>query len=167
MPNNISSPVTTKDKPNLAITPNQPLAEIEQHSLLKSIIMHLFPGILITLFYIIVAPFFVSQGFPPVFTLCLAIPAILIPVELGYLLYKGKTVNGRLSLKGIVLYREHARVWEYLVFGLIILVWSTLSLIIISKPVGGFIAEKFFTWAPDWYVGGNSFDLSPYHSTVS
>lgn len=30
---------------------------------------------------------------------------VLIPFELGYLLYQGKKRNGNLSLRGIVLYR--------------------------------------------------------------
>jgi hypothetical protein len=96
----------SNNTPDLASALIHPSTEVEQHSLLKSIIMHLLPGIPITLFYILVAPFFVERGFPPVFALCLALVVVVIPVELGFLLYLGKKANGRLSLKGIVLYRE-------------------------------------------------------------
>jgi len=105
--------------------------------------MHLFPGIIITLFYIVLAPFFVQRGFPPVFALCLTVLVALIPVKLGFLLYIGKKTNGRLSLKNVVLYREHVPLWQYVVYGLFILAWSALTFAFLSKSVGGFITDFF------------------------
>jgi membrane protease YdiL (CAAX protease family) len=132
----------------------------QQHSLPKSIFLHLFPGILITIFYIFTAPLFIDWGFPPLFALCLAIPIILVPVELGYLLYKGKKQNNRLSLKGVVLFREYVSLRDCLTYGLLTLVWSVLTFIILQKPVGSFITQKFFYWAPSWFTNGNSFEGS-------
>ena len=137
-----------------------PSVEVIQHSLLKSIFLHLLPGIPIILFYIIFAPLFMDLGFPPAFALCLAIPIVLIPTQLGFLLYAGKKVNGKLSLKNIVLYRKTVPNWQYILYGFLIVVWSSLCFMILSKSLGGYIAAKFFSWTPEWFVLGNAFEGS-------
>ena len=75
-------------------------ASVEQHSLVQSIVLHLLPGVLILLFYIITAPLAEKLGFPSGTTLFVAIGVVLIPFELGYLLYQGRKRNGTLSLTG-------------------------------------------------------------------
>jgi hypothetical protein len=44
----------------------------------------------------------------------LAIPVVLVPFELGYLLHEGRRRNGRLSLEGVVLYREPIPFWQFI-----------------------------------------------------
>jgi hypothetical protein len=91
---------------------NQTLTDPKQHSLAKSIILHLLPGLLILLFYIVTAPIANKMGFPSIIALLIAIGVVLIPFELGFLLYQGKKENGTLSLKGIVLLREPMPWWR-------------------------------------------------------
>jgi hypothetical protein len=78
----------------------------EQHSLGQSIVLHLLPGLLVVVFYMVTAPLALKMGFPSFFALMVAIGMILIPFELGYLLLQGKKRNGTPSLKGIVAFRE-------------------------------------------------------------
>jgi len=105
-------------------------SNIEQHSIIKSIILHLLPGILILIFYVIVGPIFERNGIPSMNALLLAIAVVLIPFELGFLLYQGKKKNGRLSLKGIVLYRKPVRVWQYIAIALPCIAWAILFLLL-------------------------------------
>lgn len=63
---------------------------LEQHSILQTVILHLLPGMLVLLFYIIVAPKIIRLGFPSLFASILSFGFVLIPFELGYLLYQGK-----------------------------------------------------------------------------
>jgi len=143
------------------ISSDDPSGEVAaQHTLLKSLVLHLVPGIPIIAFYVIFAPFFIDLGFPPAFTLCLAIPVILIPTQLGLLLYAGKKANGKLTLKNIVLYRKTAKLWQYILYGFIIVVWSSLCFMLLSKPLGGYIATAFFSWTPEWFLMSNSFEGS-------
>jgi membrane protease YdiL (CAAX protease family) len=128
-----------------------PEAGIEQHSLVRSIVLHLLPGVLILVFYVIVAPLAERLGFPSVSALLIAIAVVLIPFELGYLLYQGKKKNGTLSLKGIVLYREPMPAWQYIVLALPLLVWVFLLLGILAPPTDKVIIEKAFFWLPDWF----------------
>jgi hypothetical protein len=80
----------------------------------------------------------------------LGILFVLIPVELGYLLYQGRKRNSRTSLEGIVLYRDTLPVRQYVGLVLALLVWSGL-LFVIAGPIDDFFIDNFFSWVPDWY----------------
>ncbi len=129
--------------------------DTEQHSIKKSVILHLLPGLLILLFYIITAPFITRLGLPSMFALQLAILFILIPFELGYLFYQGKKENGRSSLKGIVLYREPTPIWQYFILVPVFLGWSIICFLIISPPIENYLIKTLFSWLPNWFFLDN------------
>jgi uncharacterized protein len=58
----------------------------EQHSVARTVVLHLLPGALITAFYVGAAPVVRSLGFPSLMAIFLAIGFVLIPFELGYLI---------------------------------------------------------------------------------
>lgn len=124
---------------------------IDQHSLVRSIILHLLPGALIVTFYIISAPYIIHLGFPSGLALLLGFLFVGMPLELGYLLYEGKNRNGTVSLRGIVLYRDPMPVWKYVVFLLPLFVLAFGILYLIS-PVTNFIAERLFSWLPGYLL---------------
>ena len=126
-------------------------AGVEQHSLVQSIVLHLLPGVLILLFYIITAPLAERLGFPSAIALFVAIGVVLIPFELGYLLYQGRKRNGTLSLKGIVFLREPIPWWQYIAYGLPLLSWTGLVMMIVAPPVDKVIIDTLFSWIPDWF----------------
>ncbi|MCJ7665358.1 MAG: hypothetical protein MUO59_01315, partial [Actinobacteria bacterium] len=126
-------------------------SNIEQHSIIKSIILHLLPGILILIFYVIVGPIFERNGIPSMNALLLAIAVVLIPFELGFLLYQGKKKNGRLSLKGIVLYRKPVRVWQYIAIALPCIAWAILFFTVVTQPIDKYLIGKVFFWLPEWF----------------
>ena len=59
----------------------------EQHSGVRTLVLHLLPGALITAFYAGAAPVVRSLGFPSLMAIFLALGFVLIPFELGYLIY--------------------------------------------------------------------------------
>ena len=126
-------------------------ANVEQHSLVRSIVLHLLPGVLILLFYLITAPLAERLGFPSGTALFVAIAVVLIPFELGYLLYEGKRRNGMLSLKGIVLLREPMPWWQYVLLGLPLFLWLGVIFVIVAPPVDKMIIDSLFSWVPDWF----------------
>ncbi len=89
---------------------------IDQHSVGKSLLLHLLPGILIGLCYFLLVIPLHQMGFPSIMALMTSFVLILVPVELGYLLYIGKKKNGRFSLQGIVMYRSPIPGWQYFVW---------------------------------------------------
>jgi hypothetical protein len=77
-----------------------------QHSVVKSFLLHLTPGVLATAAFLILKPFLESTGFPPLLAFLLAVLLIDIPFMLGVMFNEGKKLNGRFSLEGVVLYRQ-------------------------------------------------------------
>ena len=119
----------------------------EQHSPGKSLLLHLLPGILIGFVYFAFLPYFHQRGYPSMMALMTADLLILVPFELGYLLYLGKQKNGRFSLKGIVYYRKPIPVWQYFIWvpALFLVVGIIFTLL---KPVDVFLKNTLFAWMP-------------------
>ena len=97
--------------------------EAAQHAIGTSLALHILPGVAMLAFVALVAPLLRSRGLPPIFAGKLAILCVLVPLELGYLLYLGWKRNGRLSLRGVVRYRESIPWWQYLVVAPLMIVW--------------------------------------------
>lgn len=91
-------------------------SSVEQHPLLRSVILHLLPGVMVGAFYFLAVQPVRALGFPSYMALLLAIPVVILPVQFGYLLYQGKKRNGRFSLRGVVLYRERIPTQQYFGF---------------------------------------------------
>ena len=127
---------------------------VEQHNLGRSVVLHLFPGVLIAIFFAITGPLVVTAGYPSIVALLLAIPFVLIPVELGYLIYQGRKMRDTNSLEGVVVYRESIPIWQYFVFVVPLLLWAGL-IFTVSAPLDGLLSEAAFGWLPEWYFFAN------------
>ena len=135
---------------NLAALENTSLAEdAGQHSIPKSVALHLLPGILIGTVIFLLAPIVQSSGLPPVWALGMADLVILVPFVFGLLYYEGYKRNGRLSLRGVVLYREPIPWWQYLIF--VPLLLAAGALVLLLAPVSNSIFQAMFSWWPAMY----------------
>ena len=121
--------------------------QIEKHSIIQSIILHLFPGILMGIFYFLIRQPVQEFGYPSIFALILAIIFVLVPVELGYLLYKGKQATGRYTLDGLISYRTPIPWWQSTLWILIVLVLMG-GIFTVLKPVDNILIGKLFFWMP-------------------
>ena len=134
---------------------------------MQSIVLHLLPGVLILLFYVITAPLAGRLGLPSGTALFVAIAVVLVPFELGYLLYQGKKRNGTLSLRGIVLFRESIPWWQYIALGLPLLLWLGFAFMIVAPPVDQAIIDSLFSWVPDWlFLFGSEDQLAQYSQSA-
>ena len=126
--------------------------QIEKHSTTQSVILHLLPGIMIGCFCFLARQPVANKGYPSIFALILAFAFILIPFEVGYLLYQGKKKTGRFTLQGIISYRNSIPWWQYLVWVLIIVV-ATGAIFTFLEPVEAFLQEKLFFLVPEMNYG--------------
>lgn len=126
--------------------------QIEKHTLTQSIILHLLPGILVGCFYFLVLKPVAKMGFPSFFSQFLAFAFILVPFELGFLLYQGKRKNGWLTLRGIISYQKSIPWWQYFVWVTIIFVVVG-AIMTLFKPVDSFLQKNLFFWMPDVNTG--------------
>lgn len=116
---------------------------VKQHSVGKSLFLHLAPGLLISFAYFLLIRPLQLQGFPSIMAVMLAIIIILIPFELGYLLFQGKKKSGRFSLKGIISYRQQIPLLQYFIW--VPILFIVLGLIFtLFKPVDAYLHEHIF-----------------------
>jgi hypothetical protein len=123
----------------------------EQHSLRKSILLHLFPGFGFTIIYILGVRFTVGRGVPPFFVFLISGLFFLIPFELGYLFYQAKKRNKSFSLKGIVDFRNKIPKWQYIVWPALLLGWAFFFATVVNPPIENDIIERLFSWVPEHY----------------
>ena len=134
----------------------------QPHSVCRSILLHLLPGTLILLLFVLAVPVVKSLSLPVRFATLLCIYLVLIPFELGVLLREGKKRNGKYSLRGIVLLREKIPVWQYFLFVPLLVAWSA-GLALLLSPVADFLVRTVFYWLPDYFIDS---DISGYSQTI-
>jgi len=140
----------------------------EQHSLLFSVGLHLIPGVLILIAYLLIgAPLVRALGYPPYLGWVLAMCLALVPAEFGLLLYLGWQKNGSLSLQGVVDYREKPVKRGALIGLIIVLIIGLFIAAAILTPVDLFLYNKLFSWILFERAGGAGGYLTGYpRSTV-
>ena len=122
---------------------------MKQLSKTSAIVYHLYPGVIITLFFILVTPYFISNGLPPQLSMLVAIVMVVIPI-IYFHLFNAKqkeeldrikdlfAYTQKLANKKIVLYTIGLIIFAFLVYGLM-------------QPLNEIITDKFLFWLPDWY----------------
>ncbi len=122
---------------------------IHQHTLGKSFLLHILPGILVTAVFVGLKPLADSAGYPPLLVFLLTVLLVDIPFMLGVMLVEGRRLTGRLSLDGVVVYRERTpwKTFALVFVGAFVLLYL---LITVTTPINTWIAGNLFSWAPDW-----------------
>jgi hypothetical protein len=131
----------------------------KQHPLGLSVVLHLLPGVLTGIAFFLLGPYVQQRNLPPFMALCIADLVVFLPFVYGYLYLQGRKQTGRFTLDGVVLYRTQIRLWEYLVYVLVVFFASGLLVLSLSS-VSNYIFKDFFSWWPAMYDTGA--DLSAY-----
>ena len=116
----------------------------------KRILYHLYPGILITLGFVLITPIMLRNGFPPQLSMMVCIVFVVVPVFIFHLIQaqKGENRTKIIQLNG---FREKLPTGKLILnsFGLLVfafLMWG------LFQPIDLFLAEHVFFWLPDWYT---------------
>ncbi len=120
---------------------------IKRHTLFQTIVLHLFPGVLIASFYLIVAKPVQDMGFPTLAALILSAIFVLIPVELGIIFWVKRKSSNRITFKSIIKSAKLNKL-EYLLYiiGLIIFMGV---IVILLEPIDLFLESNIFPFFPD------------------
>ena len=127
----------------------------EQHSVARTVVLHLLPGALITAFYVGAAPVVRSLGFPSLMAIFLAIGFVLIPFELGYLIYQAR--KNASTLGSVVLYRQPVPRGQFVALVLGLLAWWGICSVLLFPPLDEFFRENVFSWLPGWFLFAEDF----------
>ncbi len=123
----------------------------ESHPIGKSIVLHLLPGLLALALFSVLARPIEGLGYPSAMPWLITVLCLEIPFELGYMLYEGRRRNGRLSLDGVIAYRQHLKVGQIVLWASLIFV-AVLVLYVLSGPVTQALQTTAFGWVPGWFV---------------
>ena len=136
-----------------------------QHSLPKSILLHIIPGILTTFALVMFKPLVDLTGFPPLLAFLIAVLLIDIPVMVGVMLNEGKKINGQFSIEGVVLYRAKVS-WK--TFALVFIgAFVVLYLIImLATPLSSILADALFSWLPEWFFFDDAAQYEGYAKNI-
>ena len=117
----------------------------EQHSLARSIVLHLLPGTALFAFVVIAA----ALGMPAILALLAGIALVIVPLELGYLLYEARRRTALWSLSEIVGYREPLPVRRIALWAVPLVAWFIVMLFLSVAVLDERIADGLFSWYPE------------------
>lgn len=138
----------------------------ERHSLPLSVTLHLVPGILIVVAYLLIGdPLVKAIGYPTLLGWAIALCLVLVPILAG-LGWLGRQRNGHFSLHGVLHYTGRPLPRGKLVALVIPLVVWMITVGFALAPVNKFF-EKFFTWLPYADNGGPTAHLAGYSHSVT
>lgn len=119
-----------------------------QHGVALSILLHILPGALIVLVYFFVGiPAAAAAGYPTLFGFFLACMVVLVPWELGLLLFLGKKRNGSFSLDGVVGFTERIPKPKLFLFVFILFTWA-LAVVVLLSSIDATLRGTLFAWVP-------------------
>jgi membrane protease YdiL (CAAX protease family) len=136
---------------------------VAQLSLLTLVALHLVPGALVTAGFVALAPVMEAVGFPPIAALLAAILLVLVPVELGVVLWAGRGTGSRMK---VIPYRRplSLQTWLWLVPALIVAAFAGFGIHQVIEPK---LIEGLFGWVPKWFVTPISLDQVGDYSTAA
>ncbi len=121
-----------------AVTPGQ-------HSLPRSLALHLLPGVALFAFVVSAA----ALGLPAVVALLAGIALVVVPLELGYLLLQAKRASGRWSVWEVVDYRERLPAKRVALWTVPLVAWFIVVLVLSVGVLDERIADSLFSWYPE------------------
>jgi len=127
---------------------------MKQHSISKSIVLHLLPGAVGTIGYVFLAPILLDNGYPAVLALIIALGVITLPIQIGYLLLQRRNADDQ----PVIALRESLPTWQYIVFPLGMVIWGFLASGALSG-LDNLVAKAWFNWLPEWFF---TFDVEQF-----
>jgi len=113
------------------------------------IMLHLLPGIIFAVFFFVISGIFIQYGLTGYLALLITIPACLVPIEIGVMLFWSKRFTGSILLSDVIGYRSKGTVVEYVVFPLLLfLCWGVLSTVI--SPLSQYLEVHLSGFLPEW-----------------
>jgi hypothetical protein len=132
------------------VSPGSPeQSSIPGLSIPRLIALHLAPGVLATLLFVLIASPVEAAGYPPALAFVVAMLAIVVPWELGFVLWAGRRAGG--GWLAAIPYREPLSPREWVTLLPSLLAVSLVGFLALSLLEPG-ILDALFGWLPSWFV---------------
>lgn len=117
----------------------------EQHTLVRSVVLHLLPGAVLFAFVVGAT----ALGVPGILALLAGIALVIVPIELGYLLYEARSKTGRWSVWAVVDYREPMPAGGIVRWAIPLAAWFIVMLFVSTAVLDKPLADGLFSWYPE------------------
>lgn len=126
----------------------------DQHSIGLSIFLHLFPGLILLLGFILIGPVVSSYGMPSLLAIIFIDALIVLPLMVGIICYAGCYAQDQKARIPVIGYREKLRWPLFVLLVFATLGWSILSFVLLA-PFSEVLREAVFFGLPDWFDLGH------------
>jgi uncharacterized protein len=126
----------------------QPAPRLPQQGLVASAILHLLPGVALTTFILLAAPWLEDRGVPGVVALFLGIGLVIAPLELGYLAWYTHRTTGSWSPLRAVTYRTPLPLRRVIGLAAGLTAWFMGLLLVSAAVLDGWLTDTVFGWMP-------------------
>lgn len=119
-------------------------------SLSKQIILHLLPGLLTALAYILFGTLFHRNGLPAMLGFYTATLVVLFPLLIGIPLYRAKKSGNPARLRDLIQFREPVPAGQMALLVAGSLLWAIGVFTAAGSALSDPLKETFFAWVPEW-----------------
>ncbi len=120
-----------------------------QHPLWLSVVLSLFPGMMLGAFIVGTAPVLKGWGLDPVFALFGGIGLVIVPLELGCLAIVAHRTTGSWSPLAATDYRSKLPLRRLLPMAIGLAIWFIFTLIAWIALLEGWVIDRLSPWVPD------------------
>ncbi|MBL4933121.1 CPBP family intramembrane glutamic endopeptidase [Clostridium paridis] len=124
----------------------------------KILILHLFPGMMLSLIYVLLLRFEVLIEYPKLIILAVAGSFTIIPIEMGCLFYVSKKESGSFNIFNILGLKSKLKVKEYVIYTIFLLGLAGIIMTAL-KPFSNYLLDSVFSWIPKWYNYNQEMEL--------
>ena len=125
------------------------LGEVEQHSLARSVALHLVPGAMVATLFYLGGPLAISAGYPAIFAGVVAAAVVIVGGELRWLLREGHRRTRSWSIAAALPFRPGPFTWGKGMLTMGLFGWAFLAAVVMGS-ISGSIKNEFFAWMPEW-----------------
>jgi membrane protease YdiL (CAAX protease family) len=123
------------------------VADVEQHSAARALVLALAPGVLLATAFYLTAPIAIRAGYPPIFAGVVCGAVIVVGGELGWLMREARRQSGAWSFTRVLPYRPGPFTWRKVLLIIGLFAWAFAVSVL---GIGSSIKDEFFAWMPQW-----------------
>jgi uncharacterized protein len=122
---------------------------VAQLSWPRLLVLHLAPGALATLVFVLIADGVQAAGYPPLAAFLVAVALVLVPVELAVVILAGRGQPGG-GILAAVPYRRPLTIRQWLIYVPLVLVVAIVGFGLLGLADAA-IRDALFGWLPGWF----------------
>lgn len=136
----------------------------DEHSLGRSVVLHLAPGVPVLAAILLGTPVAAALGLPAVAAAFAAVLLVLVPVQLGYLLYRARREG--VGLRRLLRFREVPPPRRFAAVLAAVLAVQVLVFVVLWGPLEELLRSQLFRWLPELFFRADDQDPAAFSGTA-